>query len=292
MLRRAIVTRQLSAARQRATSDATLVFGNDNDDDIDMANRDHDADNRRRENYHNYSVRHLSENERTAQQEGGAAEFTANSRRRNQMSAEATAAALVRYNERRQAEVERHGQNAPHNHEAGEVPTKTGTRDAPRQEREPRVGHRESQRNTTIERRADEILRGARLPRANEENNGGWTREQLESQPLPQASISMRIANEAPRAPPSQERNDHIEEEERRLGEEAEDISIEDGISASRRGATPKSINALESQGATREEAEYVDDVYDASQNAVCQICQLQLQEGEEMLIMPCRSAR
>jgi hypothetical protein len=33
MLRRAIVTRQLSAAGQRATSDATLVFGNENDDE-------------------------------------------------------------------------------------------------------------------------------------------------------------------------------------------------------------------------------------------------------------------
>jgi hypothetical protein len=99
MLRRAIVTRQMSAARQRAVSDSTLVYGNDNDDDIDMANRDPNAVNRRRENYHNYNVRHLSENERRAQQEGGAAEFTANSRRRNQISAEATVAALVRYNE-------------------------------------------------------------------------------------------------------------------------------------------------------------------------------------------------
>jgi hypothetical protein len=285
MLRRAIATRQMSAARQRAVSDATLVYGNDNEDDIDMANRGPNAVNRRRENYHNYNVRHLSENEQRAQREGGAAEFTANSRRRNQMSADATMAAIGRYNERPQAEAEPHGQDTPHNLEASEVSTRTSTREAPRQEREPRV-----------RRRAADIIRAARLPRANERNNGGWTiggwtQEQVDSQPLLQASISMQIANEAQIAPPPQE-NGVVEEEERRHEEEAEDVSVEVLIADSRRGATPESINALENRLSTREEAGYVNDTYDASQNARCAICQEYLQEDENMLAMPCGHAQ
>jgi hypothetical protein len=300
MIRRAIATRQMSAARQRAVSDATLAYGNDNDDDVDMENRGPNAVNRRRENYHNYNVRHLSENERRAQQVGGAAEFTANSRRRNQMSADATMAAIGRYNEHHEAEAERRGQDTPHNLEASEVPTGTSTREAPRQERQPRVRRNayapRQERQPRVRRNAADIIRNARLPRANEENNGrwtigGWRQDQIDSQPLLAASISMQIANEAPIAPPPQE-DEGAEEEERRQEEEAQEESVEVIIAESRRGATPESINALENRLPTREEAGYINDVYDASQNVRCAICQEHLQEDDNMLVMPCGHAQ
>ena len=285
MIRRAIATRQMSAARQRAVSDATLAYGNDNDDDIDMENRGPNAANRRRENYHNYNVRHLSENERRAQQVGGAAEFTANSRRRNQMSVDATMAAIGRYNEHVGAEGEQQGQDTLHDLEASEVPTRTSTREAPRQERQPHA-----------RRTGADIIRNARLPRANERNNGrrtigGWRQDQLDSQPLLAASVSMQTANEASRAPSPRE-DEGAEEEERRQDEEAEAESVEIIIAESRRGATSESINALENRLPTREEAGYINDVYDASLNVRCAICQEHLLEDDNMLVMPCGHAQ